>query len=217
MSPKLPAPSEAAETARQREILLAAIQLFHEHGFHATGMNDIGAAVGLTGPALYRHFASKEDILETALMNASRYMERKVQPVVHGALDPCGTLQRLVHDLVQVVVDYPAVVAIARTERRFMSPRALTIYDRSTRLRETEWIGPLLQVRPELSESEGRLRVQAAQNLLAATVVGSPSLPAPAMAATLESAAMAILTDPGGRALPPLPIDEESADVDDVA
>jgi TetR/AcrR family transcriptional regulator, cholesterol catabolism regulator len=45
----------------------AAIQLFAERGFDTTGMRDIAAAVGVKAPALYNHFASKEEILAEAM------------------------------------------------------------------------------------------------------------------------------------------------------
>jgi AcrR family transcriptional regulator len=47
--------------------LSAAIQLFAERGFDTTGMRDIAAAVGVKAPALYNHFASKEEILAEAM------------------------------------------------------------------------------------------------------------------------------------------------------
>ena len=36
---------------RRDEILAAAVKLFHERGYHATGMDDIGAEAGISGPA----------------------------------------------------------------------------------------------------------------------------------------------------------------------
>lgn len=52
--------------------LSAAIQLFAQRGFDTTGMRDIAAAVGVKAPALYNHFASKEEILAEAMEYALR-------------------------------------------------------------------------------------------------------------------------------------------------
>lgn len=207
---------DQSETTRRREILLAAIELFRERGYHATGMNDIGEAVGMTGPALYRHFAGKEDILETALLNAARYMERKVDQVVAESLDPRETLGLLIRDLARIVTDYPAVVSIALSERRHMSDRARAIYDRSTRLRETEWVGPLLELRPDLPEVEARLRVRIAQNLVGSSVVGGTQLTAGDRVDLLASAALTILLDEATRELPQESA-EDPIEIDDVA
>ncbi|WP_163548073.1 TetR/AcrR family transcriptional regulator [Candidatus Frankia nodulisporulans] len=50
-------------SARSGEILAAALDLFTRLGYEATTMADIGTAVGVRGPSLYRHVASKQDIL----------------------------------------------------------------------------------------------------------------------------------------------------------
>lgn len=60
------------EKARTRQRYLAeAARLFSEKGFHAVSIDALGAAVGVSGPALYRHFASKEDMLAEILVSTS--------------------------------------------------------------------------------------------------------------------------------------------------
>jgi AcrR family transcriptional regulator len=46
----------------KQEILRAAMKLFSERGFDATSIRDIARESGYTNPALYKHFASKEDL-----------------------------------------------------------------------------------------------------------------------------------------------------------
>ncbi|HEX6391788.1 MAG TPA: helix-turn-helix domain-containing protein [Solirubrobacteraceae bacterium] len=50
---------------RDRKILEAAQRLFHERGFDAVGIDEVGEAAGITGPAIYRHFSGKDEILGT--------------------------------------------------------------------------------------------------------------------------------------------------------
>jgi AcrR family transcriptional regulator len=57
---------------RREEIIAAAAELFARHGFHGVGIDDIGAAVGISGPALYRHFSSKDAILGEMLTSISK-------------------------------------------------------------------------------------------------------------------------------------------------
>src|SRR5690554_4898781 len=54
--------------SRDREILESAAELFHEKGFHGASVDELGIAAGLSGPALYRHFTGKNEIL-AALFN----------------------------------------------------------------------------------------------------------------------------------------------------
>lgn len=54
--------------ARRRDaIVAAAADLFARHGYPAVGMDEIGAAAGVTGPAIYRHFESKAQVLAAVI------------------------------------------------------------------------------------------------------------------------------------------------------
>lgn len=53
-----------AETIRA-----AALALFAERGYRATGMADIGAALGIRGPSLYRHVRSKHALLHEIMLS----------------------------------------------------------------------------------------------------------------------------------------------------
>ena len=57
----------AAKPSRRAQILAAAAERFARYGFHGVSIDDIGAAVGISGPALYRHFRSKEAMLAEML------------------------------------------------------------------------------------------------------------------------------------------------------
>ena len=57
---------------RREQILATAAELFAERGFNGVSINDIGAAVGVSGPALYRHFPSKDAVLGELLLGISR-------------------------------------------------------------------------------------------------------------------------------------------------
>ena len=57
------APVRARSKQRRAEIMSAAAALFAQRGFHGVSIDDIGAAAGLSGPGIYRHFPSKEAVL----------------------------------------------------------------------------------------------------------------------------------------------------------
>lgn len=46
------------------KILDVALQLFSQNGYLGTSMNDIAMQLGITKPALYKHYTSKHEILE---------------------------------------------------------------------------------------------------------------------------------------------------------
>src|ERR1700759_54163 len=63
-------PTKSGPTRRE-QILKEAAQLFAERGFHGVGVDEIGAAVGISGPGLYRHFAGKDAMLAELLVGIS--------------------------------------------------------------------------------------------------------------------------------------------------
>src|SRR5690242_14418351 len=70
-----PVPAHRGATARggsrREQILRVAAQLFARHGFHGVSIAELGAAVGVSGPALYRHFPGKEALLAQMLLGIS--------------------------------------------------------------------------------------------------------------------------------------------------
>ena len=60
-----------AGATRREQILKEAARLFAERGFHGVGVDEIGAAVGISGPGLYRHFAGKDAMLAELLVGIS--------------------------------------------------------------------------------------------------------------------------------------------------
>src|SRR5512139_2916603 len=110
---QLPQEAPARRRTRRDEILGIAVGLFASRGYHGVSMDDIGAAAGVTGPALYHHFAGKEAMLAAAL-----------NPVIENLLaggrarvaehqgDPAGALAALVEFHVDFALNNPAVIAL---------------------------------------------------------------------------------------------------------
>ncbi|MEU0466265.1 TetR/AcrR family transcriptional regulator [Amycolatopsis sp. NPDC006131] len=73
--------------------------LFYEKGFHATSVRDITEACGLTAGSLYNHFASKEDVLYSIIMDAHAALDRRLGSVPPDA-PPAERLRGLVEGFV---------------------------------------------------------------------------------------------------------------------
>src|SRR4051812_50125459 len=89
--------ADAGRPSRREQILRAAAQLFAERGSRAVGVDDVGAAVGVTGPAIYRHFASKDAMLAEMLLRISEHLlaggsERVAAAGGGGQAQPRGPL-----------------------------------------------------------------------------------------------------------------------------
>ena len=61
-------------TPRRQQILDIAAGLFAQKGFHGVSVAELGAACGISGPALYKHFASKDAMLAEMLVSISEQL-----------------------------------------------------------------------------------------------------------------------------------------------
>jgi AcrR family transcriptional regulator len=137
-------------------IVAAAAELFRKKSYRGTSIEDIGAAVGTTGPALYRHFASKEAILVELLERAVRRSQRDILGVLQRRLPPLEALTEIVRKSVDHVIEETDLVAMADQEARSLSPAARERVARERRAIVNAWIEAVQELRPELSEAEVR-------------------------------------------------------------
>jgi AcrR family transcriptional regulator len=157
-------------TPRPRSIrrdtrLAVAAELFRARGYHATGMDDIGEAAGITGPAVYRHFRSKEDILETIATEYGAPVLERATRIVQEAETPQEALVGLADHYVDTLLTHPAVSAVAMYERRILRPETRAAIERMERLHVEEWVHVLSLARPDLSDGRARVMVHAVLGL----------------------------------------------------
>lgn len=93
---------------RRAEILEAAADLFLRDGYHRTSMGDIAAVVGITPPALYRHFAGKQQLLGQVLIGSVEVTVDRLR-AVH---DQGGTVRDLLDGLFTVAADRRGLLAL---------------------------------------------------------------------------------------------------------
>ena len=181
---------------RRDQILDAAVGLFHERGYHATGMDDIGAVAGITGPGIYRHFRNKEEILETLIRQRGEQILAEVDRIVASDMAPADALEALARSYVEGIVDHPQLAVVAMWERNTLSPEIRKWIDRQERRNIEEWVGVVQRVRPELAEAEARLVVQAALTLGVAVSNYKSGLDGASIVGLLHPMVMAALLAP---------------------
>jgi AcrR family transcriptional regulator len=138
------------------------MDLFHRQGYHATGMDEIGAAAGISGPGVYRHFRSKEDILATGLKRAVAAVLERSRAIVAGAESPRGALTGLVASFVEGLLADRWLSAVLMRERHALSPATRRWVERAEDQHVEEWVGALSRCRPDLEPGEARVMVHAA-------------------------------------------------------
>lgn len=144
--------------------------LFAARGYHGVSMDDIGAAAGVTGPALYHHFAGKEAMLAAALTPVSENLLSGGRArVANYAGDPAGAVAALVDFHVDFALNNPAVIALHLHELDRLPVEPRREIRRLQRLYLEEWVAALTALRTELRPAEARVLAHAAFGLMNST------------------------------------------------
>ncbi|UUV29431.1 TetR/AcrR family transcriptional regulator [Amycolatopsis roodepoortensis] len=152
-------PTERSPRPRDRKAQLAglAAELFRARGFHGVGINDIAAAAGITGPALYRHFADKQAVLSYVVLSGIDDMEAATTETLADGLPVPAQVNALLGTLAAQAVERREVAALWRWEGRHL-PREerREIRRRSGAVLEA-WSKTLRALRPELTTDDAEL------------------------------------------------------------
>ena len=97
---------------RRSKLLAAAEAQMAERGFLAVRLEDIGAAAGVSGPAIYRHFPNKEALLVELLVGISTRLLAGARTVVARAPDAAAALDGLVDFHLDFALDEPDLIRI---------------------------------------------------------------------------------------------------------
>ena len=161
-------------------------------------MDDIGAAAGVTGPALYHHFAGKEAMLAAALIPVSEELLAGGRSrVAERAGDPRGALESLIDFHVEFALANPAVIALHLNELDRLPEEPRRQIRRLQRLYVEEWVSMLTALHPGLSAGEARVLAHAAFGLMNSTPFLGGEVDRQRRAALLRAATLAaLLVDP---------------------
>ncbi len=180
------------DVTRREQILETAADLFAARGFHGVSVAELGAACGISGPALYKHFPSKDAMLAEMLVRISEELLAVGRERVASADTPEAALTALVgwhtdfalrHRSLIVVQDrdWESLPAAAREQVRALQREYVDL-----------WAAQLRRAHPDLSPERARAAAHAAFGLLNSTP-HSALLPDEGMRELLSSMALAAL------------------------
>lgn len=141
---------------RREKLLEAAAQLFAERGYHDVGIDDIGAAAGISGPGVYRHFPGKQALLgELCDRGMSRMLTGARQiPASHDS--PSAALEALVDLHVRFAVEERSLIAVWTRETRALPDGVRRSLRRRMKAYEDVWAAVLAPLRDDLPPAEVR-------------------------------------------------------------
>jgi len=201
-----PAPPPAAALAprnRREQLLDAATELFDERGFAAVSVEDIGAATGIAGPSVYRHFANKRALLWAICQRATHRLELGAEEALCASGPPtrAEALRRLCASYVATLTgSRELAVSFSSDPGNLLEEQRVELLDRQ-RAYVQKWVDLLGEIDPECERRSARIAVHAAltvANDLVRTrrTRSRPNLPAELIA--LMSAALGVPEEAAG-------------------
>ncbi|MER6561795.1 TetR/AcrR family transcriptional regulator [Streptomyces sp. NPDC001027] len=166
---------------RREQILREAARLFAERGFHGVGVDEIGAAVGISGPGLYRHFPGKDAMLAELLVGISgQLLTGARRRLAEADGDPAETvLDSLIEGHIDFAIDDRPLITLHDRELDRLRDSDRKLVRQLQRQYVELWVEALRALYPGLAEPAARSAVHSVFGLLNSTPhLGRPgSLP----------------------------------------
>lgn len=152
---------------RRRLILDSAGVLFAERGYVNTGIDDIGDGAGVTGPAIYRHFSGKQDILDELLLDHMQEVLDDARRVTASEREPLEVLDDLIAGRVEVSLGKTGhMAAVFQRDEVHCSAETRARLRSLRQAYEDEWLRVLVLVRPEVRTEALRVSIHGTQVLI---------------------------------------------------
>lgn len=156
-----PLSPEFERIARPERLIGAAGRLFNIRGYAAVGIEDIGAAVGVSGPALYHHFASKADLLNEIIVRNEQWIGLYTSRALAEGRDAREAVHLLMESFVGFALQQPDLLGTTVSEVGHLPEPQATRYRRIHRDGILNWARLLQTAHTELPLLEARILIQA--------------------------------------------------------
>jgi len=190
-----PGPRRRDPERRQR-ILAAAAELVAEHGYHEVAMSDIGAAAGIVGSGIYRHFDGKSAVLVAMFDRVIDDFTRGAAEILSRGLDPAQTLRELIAAHVRITLEDRMLMRVYHNEIASLPAEDNRRLRRKQRIYIEEWVHILDVLRPEVDDAVLRALVHAGIGAVHSTLFYASGLPADRLAKLMAAAAEATMFIP---------------------
>jgi|SRR5271168_76388 AcrR family transcriptional regulator len=150
-----PGPGKGAHTSRgvkRRDLILkVAARLFAKNGFDSVPINEIGIAAGVTGPAIYRYFASRETLLVSVYHHLYQRYSNGITLILAEEISAWKSLEMLVDLQIAVAIEEPEKIRIVNSGQRHLPVDEAPNFRVENRRHLSVWMDLLGQARPDLT------------------------------------------------------------------
>ncbi|WDF34373.1 TetR family transcriptional regulator [Arthrobacter agilis] len=158
-----------AKASRRAALLDAAAHLFAVRGYNGVSIEDLGAAAGVSGPAVYRHFAGKPSVLSSLLTGVSEDLLEGGRAVAAAAVTPEDALRALIRFQVEFAVSHADVIRVQDRDLGSLPDEDERNVRSLQRSYVQVWIDELAAFRPDSGRPLLRRRVHAVFGLINST------------------------------------------------
>jgi AcrR family transcriptional regulator len=155
--------------SRSSHIAVQAARLFAQRGYGATTIDDIGAAAGVSGPAIYWHYAGKQALLAAMLVDVSERLLHGGQACVAQSTSDQQALGRLVDQHVAFALREPDLIVVQARELHHLEPSDAHRVRALQRQYIEVWVGVLERSMPRTPRNRIAAAVQAVIGLVNST------------------------------------------------
>ncbi|HWM72732.1 MAG TPA: TetR/AcrR family transcriptional regulator [Nocardioides sp.] len=164
------ASARTTSPTRREQILATAAELFAARGFHGVSVSDLGAACGISGPALYKHFVSKDAVLAEMLVSISeRLLSVGRERVAAADGDPGAALRALVDWHVDFALRHRALIVVQDRDWESLPVEAREQVRLLQRAYVDLWAAEHRRMVPDASLGAARARAHAVFGLINST------------------------------------------------
>jgi AcrR family transcriptional regulator len=190
-------PPALVPASRREELLTQAVRMFAAHGYTQVSIEDIGHAVGISGPSVYNHWPNKLDLLVTTLRRGAAALAMDVSTAYRLAADAAGALRMLIGFYVALSHTHHETIGLLITDIDHLPDGERDAIRRAQRDFVSEWVHLLRLDQPQLDPTAARIRVHAALSV-ANDIARTPHLHRdPAIPAAVETICVSLLGLPG--------------------
>ncbi len=190
----LPSTPRTARGRRRHEQLLdATAELVAARGFHAVGIVDIGAAAGVSGSAIYRHFRNKQELLVALFDRVVDELLAGARDAVDHAAGAEAALDALVRAHVAFALRDRAIIRVYSQESDHLPDEDRRRLRRNQHLYAEIWTEVVAELRPHHSDEEAAAAVHAVFGLLNSVADFTSRIDDEALSALLTRMALASL------------------------
>lgn len=156
---------------RQQQIIEAAIKLIAEKGIQNLTTKNLSEEIGITEPALYRHFDNKLEILKAAI----EYFQIKMQPAIkklNRSINSLNKIESFILEHLKIISQNPNFAKVIFSEANFQNDENLILKMNNMMNQSHKILDAIIQS----GQKKGEIRADVTSLSIVRMIIGSMRL-----------------------------------------